>query len=80
MKVRLKLPCSECLQIVIFCFNSMKVRLKLALVASMISFASFQFHEGPIKTNLRTKVYDIVKCFNSMKVRLKHVAKATSMV
>ena len=31
-------------------FNSMKVRLKLAALATYLCTTLFQFHEGPIKT------------------------------
>ena len=31
-------------------FNSIKVRLKLLLLAYMIHFMKFQFHKGTIKT------------------------------
>ena len=32
----------------------------------------FQFHEGPIKTQLLKILLDVLVGFNSMKVRLKH--------
>ena len=38
---------------------------------------AFQFHEGPIKTNLLALTLLTMTCFNSMKVRLKRERAAT---
>ena len=52
MKVRLKQNVAEGIKAQNDCFNSMKVRLKLKIGFTMMTKAQFQFHEGPIKTNM----------------------------
>ena len=36
---------------ILFCFNSMKVRLKHGSICNLVDLDTFQFHEGPIKTD-----------------------------
>ena len=49
----------------------MKVRLKHEFRPQAVQDSTFQFHEGPIKTNLANYNNLQVYSFNSMKVRLK---------
>ena len=69
MKVRLKHGVLDAHHVPIVSFNSMKVRLKRLRVANMREVATFQFHEGPIKTHALHVLDRYEEGFNSMKVR-----------
>ena len=53
----------------------MKVRLKHGYLNGNPVSSLFQFHEGPIKTQLGVVSRVVVMRFNSMKVRLKRRAE-----
>ena len=71
MKVRLKQSLARYTFVLAEGFNSMKVRLKPVSSELQLDETEFQFHEGPIKTEDRTKYQVYSARFNSMKVRLK---------
>ena len=69
-----------CVVSYLLCFNSMKVRLKPDLYILDYDKATFQFHEGPIKTAMPSLEFQRERSFNSMKVRLKRITTSVTIV